>query len=97
MWIVLAAILISAAASAEKAEGPDSNYETGVMSAILIGLTAVPALLTLYWGARGCRASCVGAGGGEKDKENSETLEVLGGGAAKPHKVRGFKAIDVAI
>jgi hypothetical protein len=95
MWIVLAAILISAAASAEKAEGPDSNYETGVMSVILIGLTAVPALLTLYWGARGCRASCVGAEGGEKDKENSGlegvALEIRGG-AAKPHK-----AIDVAI
>ena len=100
MWIVLAAILISAAASAEKAEGPDSNYETGVMSAILIGLTAVPALLTLYWGARGCRASCVGAEGGEKVKENSGlegvALEIRSG-AAKPHKVRGFKAIDVAI
>jgi hypothetical protein len=67
MWIVLAAILISAAASAEKAAtGPDSNYETGLMSYILIGLTAVPAFLTAFWGAHGCWASC-----GKKEKNSA--------------------------
>ena len=54
-WIVLAAILISAASAAEEANGPDSNYETGVMSVILIGLTAIPGVLTLFWTAYGWR------------------------------------------
>ena len=97
LWIVLAAILISAAATAEKTNGPDSNYQTGVMSVILIGLTAVPALLTLFWSARGCWVTCCGTGGGEKKENNSGhkhqgvALEIRGG-AKKPHK-----AIDVAI
>jgi len=94
---VLAAILISSAAAAEKANGPDSNYQTGFMSVILIGLTAVPALLTAFWSAHGCWASCGGTGGGEKKENNSGhkhqgvALEIRGG-AKKPHK-----AIDVAV
>ena len=69
---MLAAILISAAASAEKAAtGPDSNYETGFMSYILIGLTAVPAFLTAFWGAHGCWASCGCTGDGGKKEKNS--------------------------
>ena len=94
---MLAAILISAAATAEKTNGPDSNYQTGVMSAILIGLTAVPALLTLFWSVHGCWASCCGTGGGENKDNNSGhkhqgvALEIRGG-AKKPHK-----AIDVAV
>jgi len=81
MWIVLAAILISAAASAEKAAtGPDSNYETGFMSYILIGLTAAPALLTAFWGAHGCWwASCGGTGDGGKNEKNT-TPEISVGG-----------------
>ena len=94
---MLAAILISSAAAAEKANGPDSNYQTGFMSVILIGLTAVPALLTAFWSAHGCWASCGGTGGGEKKENNSGhkhqgvALEIRGG-AKKPHK-----AIDVAV
>ena len=63
---MLAAILISSAAAAETANGPDSNYQTGVMSVILIGLTAVPAFLTAFWGAHGCWASC-----GKKEKNSA--------------------------
>ena len=94
---MLAAILISAAATAEKTNGPDSIYQTGFMSVILIGLTAVPALLTLFWSARGCwMTCCYGTGDGEKKENNSghrqevTPLEIRGG-AKKAHK-----AIDVA-
>ena len=76
LWIVIAAILIAATAAAEKANGPDSNYETGLMSVILIGLTAVPAVLTLFWVGKWMwdkRAWCVrDAGGGGEDAMQEE-------------------------
>ena len=83
---MLAAILISSAAAAEKAAtGPDSNYETGLMSYILIGLTAVPAFLTAFWGAHGCWASCGCTGDGGKKENNSAgmTPDISVGGPTK--------------
>ena len=78
LWIVIAAILIAATAALEAANGPDSNYETGLMSVILIGLTAVPAVLTLLSAGKWLwdkRAWCVrDAGGGEEDAMQEEAV-----------------------
>ena len=72
---MIAAILIAATAAAEAANGPDSNYETGLMSVILIGLTAVPAVLTAFWTGRWWlkqRACCEREAGGKEDAMQEE-------------------------